>query len=856
MEILKSYKLFTIICLFCVCISYSQNTNPDTIYRALDDFLLHKESNSRKTLLQLIDSNVNNNKELQLARTVAYCNIAYIDEKQGKLQDAILYYEKAKKLYFSDNLEGYDIIEYCLKPLGNLYTKTQAFTESENTIKHYILYAQETKQKDQEIAGIINLSVLYHNRGDYKKSIAILKQAEKNTPRNLNIQLNLATAYFATNDLDKTKSILSNMNIETLKTPKAYILLAQVNLKEKNYENAIHNLQAAIEKTPDTPRELAKIHLAIAETYYRQNAITNAKISIQQVYNLLLPTYEESERIPSKKQLYPETTLMEALDLQAAIYIDENDNQKAWNTYLLAEEVNEMLFIHLHQQESKLLMQQNLRRRGEKMLTICYNEYTDYNDVNRLERAIQIDSKNKSRVVTDAMEQKQILGQYHNEDILLYQELEQQLASVKNELYHKTHLEDFNAEDISELQKSYSNLLTEQKILQEKIQSYLYSKDLEPIKLKALQKKAAHNKETLVSYFMGDQSIYQFIISKDILRFKKLTNNIEEYEEFRNQIRQFNRLFENQQYINNDVKTFKETARTLYKLLDLPNNKKLIVIPDGILSFVPFQTLLSKDSNTSEYARMPFLIYESQITYLLTLKDYNKPINKQSRKDELIGFFPIFSNSELELQFSEKEADAIEELYPSLLYKNKEATAEKFINKAKDAYILHISTHAFGGTFNEEASILFSDRAFLVHELYTLNTSANLVVLSACDTGIGRLIKGEGAQSLARGFQYAGVENVFFSLWQVNDKSTSELMHYFYDNLKRKKSKSFATQQASINYLEDPNVDNIMKSPFYWGAFVYYGSTESIENRNWWPVICLGVLALVILGIRIRRKVS
>ena len=107
------------------------------------------------------------------------------------------------------------------------------------------------------------------------------------------------------------------------------------------------------------------------------------------------------------------------------------------------------------------------------------------------------------------------------------------------------------------------------------------------------------------------------------------------------------------------------------------------------------------------------------------------------------------------------------------------------------------------------------------------------MVLSACETGIGKLYKSEGAMSVARGFQFAGAQNLLFSLWKVNDYTTALFMNKFYHYIHNGNSYLEANHQSKIDFLNDTNITNTKKSPYYWSAFVYYGAltnkTESLS---------------------------
>ena len=195
-----------------------------------------------------------------------------------------------------------------------------------------------------------------------------------------------------------------------------------------------------------------------------------------------------------------------------------------------------------------------------------------------------------------------------------------------------------------------------------------------------------------------------------------------------------------------------------------------------------------------------------------------------------------------------QQRNEMETQIQSKLVMHQLATKESFIKKASDYSVLHLSTHATSGDFINPATISFSDTILSLNELYNLNLNPNLVVLSACETGIGKLVKGEGTMSIASGFQYAGAKNILFSLWQINDLSTSEIMSSFYRYYGNGKSAVFSNTQSKIDYLNNSTISNAKKSPYYWGAFIYYGDSQELKSSKSMIFLwSLGILALLII---------
>ena len=128
-----------------------------------------------------------------------------------------------------------------------------------------------------------------------------------------------------------------------------------------------------------------------------------------------------------------------------------------------------------------------------------------------------------------------------------------------------------------------------------------------------------------------------------------------------------------------------------------------------------------------------------------------------------------------------------------------------------------------------------------------------MVTLSACNTGFGKIKKGEGVMSLSRAFAYAGVPATVVSLWPASDKSTPQLMKYFYQNLHDGQSKDVALNNARKQYLE--TAQGKARHPFYWGGFVVIGDNSPISRRTNLLVWMIPILIIIILiGTVLKKK--
>ena len=198
-------------------------------------------------------------------------------------------------------------------------------------------------------------------------------------------------------------------------------------------------------------------------------------------------------------------------------------------------------------------------------------------------------------------------------------------------------------------------------------------------------------------------------------------------------------------------------------------------------------------------------------------------------------------SSLIKLPWTEKEVTDISNIFSGRFYLRDKATETTFKEIAPDANIIHLATHAIIDdeqplyskfVFTKEEGS--NDDGFLnTYELYNMQLNANLAVLSACNTGSGKLSRGEGIMSLARGFMYSGCPSVITSLWSVDDKSTAVIMKHFYEGLAKGLSKDEALRASKLSYLK--NADEIKSNPFYWAGFILIGNPDAIYLKQGEP---------------------
>ncbi|WP_438712798.1 CHAT domain-containing protein [Aquimarina muelleri] len=300
------------------------------------------------------------------------------------------------------------------------------------------------------------------------------------------------------------------------------------------------------------------------------------------------------------------------------------------------------------------------------------------------------------------------------------------------------------------------------------------------------------------------------------------------------------------------------------------------MVPDGPLWHCNFELLLTQKDASNNPAALSYLLKDYAISYansanvLFGLGKTNSTLKKQQ---ECLAFsfsdtttidtktmsLATLRDTKIDLPGTRKEIKAIADIINGQYYFGSQAIEANFKKNAGNYTILHLALH--GEVDNEQpenSKLLFTkskdsveDSYLYSHELFALDIPAELTVLSACNTGSGKITKGEGIISLGTAFQYAGTKSLVLSSWEISDSTTPELMKNFYTNLKTGMNKAKALQQAKLQYLTTANINRTQ--PFYWGGFYLVGDTTPIpfeNNTTWYWGIGIAILGILFFGMR------
>jgi len=731
-------------------------------------------------------------------------------------------------------------------------------------------------------------------------------------PAIASVKSGLANAYTGLNQFDKAIPLKlealqineKNLGLNHIKIARNKLELANIYAKAQMNAEAEELYQAALQLAeslnPNTPLDILDYYEFMAD-FYRNNDELEKAITL----------YEQSSQIIENS--LKDLSLTSSINYIPLIRSTHEKAKLHKKIYLKTGEKKQLaLFTHSIQKAENLLTQiKNTPLTQSAQKDILSQYFTIYEDListnttlsssTDFQELFRYFEKSKSFLLSQTINDPRIKDISQVPDSILSQQKERQLEIA---LLEKKYFEEKSKPQARDsILNTYTSKITElqnQFELQIKVlvQSYPDYYNLkynnQVISISGIQDSLLTHGRALLEYFVGDSTIFAFVITPDTFAIREIKKDFP-LEEWVNQLRCG--IFAAQLRDNNECNILsKEDADALYvdaaqkiyqnifapvdKLLS--NSEELIVVPDGILGYLPFDALIRKSAAKSSQLHLhDYLLNDFRISYAYSATLLHEIKYRQYRQNtgtSFIGYAPNFkplskdqadtiatgmdtsaiayARSEIgPLKYNIPEVQAIQAQIGGNIYTDTSATREAFLASASDARILHLSTH---GKANDKVGD-YSFLAFYQHpdssesssrlynrDLYNLHLNADMVVLSACETGIGELQRGEGIISMARGFSYAGAKSIVTTLWSVDDESSSKLMTAFYRFLKEGKSKDAALKAAKLELMKNPQY----ASPYHWAGVIPIGDMTAIElqgGMNWKWIVLGGICLLFIL---------
>ncbi|WP_442267179.1 CHAT domain-containing protein [Tenacibaculum sp. ZS6-P6] len=755
----------------------------------------------------------------------ALCQLGTCYQYLGDLKKSIDYFEKGIKILKKEGKKS-SIVAQCIN-----MSASSNFIDEKSKIKigiRYLIYADSLikanpkKIKRSLINNIYtNLANLYakpqisnYNKAKFYYSLAI-KKAILNR-NNFFIYLNYMNygEFLLKNNKDSSKyylikSINKNPSLsayDTIVKAESHRNLSEFYLIEENYNESLKNINNSLSLSFNTHNAIPE-KIKLIKTNRRSNILKALYTKIK-ILNRLYLENKDSRYL---------TQIIETVNISdQLIEIILEDSTEASTQFSWRNDVSKIYNYGIY--AAKLL--------GDDNLQFQYLE------------------KNKAFLLTQSINDNNYSLNLPNHIVNEELHYKKQILQLENQVSNT---------ETKQLKDSLFDLKFAYQNFKDSIQK-VYPQHFESkakVKLTSLQnvRQQINDKTVIVSYAIQNNETTAINISSGLLiaKDKTIPFSIPNIKKLKEDLHLYRQLISKPLNSKKEVQQYNTIGNSLYNSLfpseeikNLIQNKKVVIIPDDNLQNIPFEAFVTDTTSNR------FLIEDTDVSYAYSMSflNVNNNISRVSEKD-FAGFAPIeFQNKNLAtLQYSAEEINSINDNLNGTIFTGADVTKDSFFTNASNAKIIHLATHA---DVSKKPVIHFSKDSLNLHELYTYKNNADLVVLSACETNVGELKKGEGILNLARSFFYSGSKSVVSSLWKVNDAATTELMTNFYSNLKDHQSKSEALNNAKRKYLKTHSLSE--KSPYYWASFILIGDTApTFENNNFIYWVFLGFVSLFLL---------
>jgi len=851
-----------------------------------------------KQVTLILRKNINPINLLSIAQ--AKYNLANTYYSIGNNKKALSLFQDALNIRLSElGTYHYDVAA-TYNNISNCYLTMNDYKNALGFGINSLLCSEKTFKSNDPMLAIpnINISNIYRFNQNIDKSLLYLIKAlsllEKNSNANqmslISVYANLGETYCLLENYDKAEYYL-NKSIITLQkmvpkghpfNAKLYNLLGINYLNKKENETAIEFFNMGIENVNELKHipfiELGELHYNIGRVYYLEKKI-NESIQHQ---NLALSNFDNiSEELNIKKLLVLKELIVLHFcqnNIELAnifknkliqFYLNQKENLIGNSNYSFLQSQN----IHVFESAIDVSLIKSKQDQHDSLKLKTY-EYTELAKASLLQSQIKQNDALAFAGIPDSLFQKE----YDLRIDINWREKQRQGLMEKGKTETDT--------TVLRISSIIFDLKREQEALFETLDKdypeyYRLKYDTKTISLDDTQQKLLQKDQTMLEYFVGDSSIFIFVVRPDTFDVVQVKKDFA-LDSLVKQMQTGLYGYHGQSPGNRTDVLYKKSiidytnaAHELYSRIVTPVSHlltpDLVIIPDGVLGYVPFEALLkSKPEKLNQFATYPYMINDHTISYNYSATLWQEMKNKKHKKEpskSLVAFAPFYEgtftvlDSTINLVFdtlpdgrdttifqdivsrkkydplpsSGIEAGTVSKLYKGDYFVNSDATEQKFYDVAGDYRMVHLSTHGVADARQGDYSYLafaeqkdsIENEFLYVRDIYNTQLNADLVFLSACETAQGELQRGEGIISLARAFSYAGAKSIITTLWQVDDTATKDISIDFYKNLKKGNTKDTSLRNAKLRHIKSAR--SAQKHPFFWAAMIGIGDMEAVK---------------------------
>lgn len=806
-----------------------------------------------------------------LQYAILHMDIGLLHRKVKDYWQAILYFQKSVQLF---QAVEEDTVHWEALVYNGIGMSHSAGKNHEQAV-YYFQKALDKFSKCEDtnqhhIAGVYsNLGGIHHSLEQYpeaidrfQKSLNILYSLEGNqTAAIAFIEMGLGRTYLKTSNFSEAdhflkKALESHLQILDKQHPlvaRNYYIIAQLYIQQKNHPAAIHACQQGL--------QVCSGFLA-SENKYQNPSLEDIH------HHACIPLL--SSKAEAFRAYYLSST-SNPKDLEAAL-----------ESATLAVSVMEKIRLGYHSDHSKLSIEHTFSKVYETGLEASYTAWKESKETDAVEKAFFFAEKAKAVLLLSAMQgaiakvqspiPPSLLGKEEELKAHLIQldkAIQTQKTSKNEAATKETHIQNLQIEFL-DYHSQYSELM--QKLEQAYPDYYQIKYQTQSISIAEIQS-LLQAKELLIQYSLYANQLFIFAIDRNTISMEVVKLS----EDFLGWITAFQETM-----FLSDLEEYISTALQLYQVLfqpienQLKGKEQLLIIPDGALHSLPFDALISPiaiSSAIENFSQLPYLLHQFQVQYhysatLIGQSHFKKQLELRSKiQDGFLGVAPVKfgkrvtdasgyilksngNNREIILKsgvdkievlvdLAETEVE-VKKVYELFEASDKEAIAlfyemaskENLLKYIEDYKHILLSSHGFSDTENaalsglnlyveeegETAGSTNEKGKLYLSEVMNLQLKADLVVLSSCESGVGKLQKGEGMMALHRAFLYAGASNIIYSLFKVPQDSTSELVQTFFGYVLEGDNYSTALRKAKLKLIGDESIE-----PIDWAGFALIG---------------------------------
>ncbi|MEZ4825744.1 MAG: CHAT domain-containing tetratricopeptide repeat protein [Bacteroidia bacterium] len=866
---------------------------------------------------------------------VNYNNLAYTEGVKGNFHEAINFLLKCLKINEKNPKGNVQLLGSNYLNLGMDY----AYVGDYGRADYYMAKALEVRTRlyGENHPDIANV---YHNMGSVAMDLAEYEKSRKYFTKALEIRtryLGEANPYVALSHTMLGRSLLNlRQNEEALihlerglaglravlgdrhfMVANSYFDLALCLEEMGQMDKALENYTQAIAVVKNTAGADNAILTRLYDSY--ATALVNAGKKEEALAILQEGLIVVSEGFSDKNFLSNPTLSQMDFDITGIFILGQKANvllkagygntkaglQAIWETYLLTDSLIQKMRLGFFNEKSRELLSTRFLSVYENAIGVAWKISEQTGDKSFLQQAFGLAEKAKSMLLFQAVRENQAMITAGIPADLLHREqyLRAEVGYCEKVIYEERQKSsDGDSLRLLDAINRHFSLTRERNELIRTFEKdfpeyYRLKFDDHVATVNEVQKRLS-SQDAMLTYFTGENHIYSFLITQTGFAVERTATGPQWHRDLEKFIGYMKdtEMADQKAYTSENFRIFTRNAYQLYTELISPFEKTLtqatdlIIVPDGLLGYIPFEMLISKPGGEQvDYVSLPYLLREWQVRYAYSATLFCTPAPPPRKRRSLFaGFAPGTGQSgsvnspeyamrgaprPAKLYANQPEVSSAAALLKGKSWLSQAATESAFRENAEKYKILHLATHAWVSDENPLYSGLWfvselsgdslqmdslalnneeKDGFLHAYEIYNMFIPADLTVLSACETGGGTLRRGEGIMSLARAFRYAGSPNVMMTLWKAEDVATRELMERFYRNLREGMEKDAALRKAKLDFLSDTD----RQHPHFWAEFVLIGDEVPVKpGTPWWILaLAVGVVVAIVVLIALRNK--